>query len=531
MRATAPARHRLLSVPPRLPLAVAAAMAAAALTPSLIPKAVLVQGVVAGIAAVVGYAVVVLLRWLSAPLWRRLPDPVRRWGGWVALAVAAGGLLLSTWRANDWHRDLALSVGLTDPPQTGPVGVLLVAGLVLVVTVGVARILRVLTGWTARWLARVLPWLAAVALAVMVVTGGTGLVVWYLVEGRVLASVDDSFRLLNRESSPEQAAPVDPLRSGGPGSLMGWSTLGRQGRAFVSLPVDGSLVERPVRVYAGVDSAADLAARADLVVQELDRTGGFDRGVLCLVVPTGTGWVDPDAVTALEGLWAGDSAVASMQYSYLPSAMSLVADRSRVEDAARALLGAVLRRLDAAPAGSRPTLVLYGESLGSRGAEAALASVPGAREAVDAALLVGPVGSNPVWSELVSRRDPGSPLLAPVIDGGRSVRFWPGPEMPAHQRAGQPWPESAAGPRTLYLQHPSDPVVWWSPSLIWSEPAWVEERETATRAPPLDWRPVVTFWQVTGDLAFAAEVPAGHGHNYGAELSRAWAAVAPPGAG
>ena len=32
------------------------------------------------------------------------------------------------------------------------------------------------------------------------------------------------------------------------------------------------------------------------------------------------------------------------------------------------------------------------------------------------------------------------------------------------------------------------------------------------------WMPVVTFWQVAADLAVAGNVPAGHGHRYGANV-------------
>ena len=49
----------------------------------------------------------------------------------------------------------------------------------------------------------------------------------------------------------------------------------------------------------------------------------------------------------------------------------------------------------------------------------------------------------------------------------------------------------------------------------------MEERPALTSAPPLRWRPVVTFFQVTGDLMFATEVPGGHGHNYAGQLEQA----------
>ena len=42
------------------------------------------------------------------------------------------------------------------------------------------------------------------------------------------------------------------------------------------------------------------------------------------------------------------------------------------------------------------------------------------------------------------------------------------------------------------------------------------------------WIPFVTFWQVTADLPFATEVPAGHGHKYTTEYVDAWATVIQP---
>ncbi|MGC1214960.1 MAG: alpha/beta hydrolase [Micromonospora sp.] len=511
----------------RFQLAAAISSAAASLTPSLLPKTVLVQGIVAGLAATAGYAVGALLQWVLTPLWQRLRPTVRDRVSMALLVVAALWLAPAAWFGHMWQRELAASVGETDPPSTYAVVALLLAGVVVTAAVLAARGLRAAVRWVAGSVFRALPRWLALALSILAVTMLTTAVADQVVRNRVLASVDESFRLVNEETEAELPRPADALRSGGPGSAASWSTLGHAGREFVSLPPPPG-GRQPIRVYAGIDSATSLRARADLVVAELERTGALRRGVVCVVVPTGTGWVDPAAVKALEALWAGDSAVASMQYSYLPSVLSLAIDRLRVDAAAEALVGAVVRRWLALPPASRPRLVLYGESLGARGVEVALRTVPRATEVVTGVLLAGPPNSNPTWSRLVSHRDPGTPLLAPTVDGGRSVRFWPGPEMPPrYNPTGDPWLPPSSGPRTLYLQHPSDPIVWWSPSLLWSEPAWVDDRTTVSRAPPLRWRPLVTFWQVTGDLAFSNEVPPGHGHRYGPELAAAWAAVAP----
>ena len=85
----------------------------------------------------------------------------------------------------------------------------------------------------------------------------------------------------------------------------------------------------------------------------------------------------------------------------------------------------------------------------------------------------------------------------------------------------QPWD----GTRVLYLQHPSDPIVWWSPHLIWSQPDWISEAPGQDVLKTMFWMPIVTFWQVTADLPFATGVPDGHGHRYSAEYVDGFNAV------
>ena len=48
--------------------------------------------------------------------------------------------------------------------------------------------------------------------------------------------------------------------------------------------------------------------------------------------------------------------------------------------------------------------------------------------------------------------------------------------------------------------------------------------------PQTAWIPVVTFLQVSADMAVAVDVPDGHGHHYVADVANGWAAVlSPPG--
>jgi uncharacterized membrane protein len=140
-------------------------------------------------------------------------------------------------------------------------------------------------------------------------------------------------------------------------------------------------------------------------------------------------------------------------------------------------------------------------------------------------LWVGPPNASPLWKAITIRRDPGTPEVQPRYDNGRTVRFSQanGAEEIAAD-TGAPWD----GTRVLFLQHASDPIVWWSEDLMFSRPDWLKEPPGRDRSPLMRWYPIVTFWQVAADMTNASSVPGGHGHNYGEYVLDGWAAVAPP---
>jgi uncharacterized membrane protein len=212
-----------------------------------------------------------------------------------------------------------------------------------------------------------------------------------------------------------------------------------------------------------------------------------------------------------------------MQYSYLPSWLSFLVDKQRARQAGRDLFNEVYGAWSQLPIGQRPRLLVFGESLGSFGAESAFSGVDDIRNRVDGMLLVGPPNRNELWREIVADRDDGSPEVLPTYDQGEVVRFAAVPATDLRQP-----PTAWDRPRVVYLQHPSDPIVWWTPRLILSRPDWLAEPRGADVAPAMRWFPFVTFWQVTADMAFSTGVPAGHGHNYGAAAAAAWADIAPP---
>jgi len=238
---------------------------------------------------------------------------------------------------------------------------------------------------------------------------------------------------------------------------------------------------------------------------------------------TGSGWIDPAAPDTLEYLTGGDCATVTMQYSYLPSWLSYLVDQDRARDAGRELYDAVYARWSVLPPDARPRLYVYGESLGSYGAEAPFSGEFDLRNRTSGTLLTGPPAFNTLYGEFLRQRDPGSTEVNPVYRGGRTVRFESDPAT-VPPPVGAPW----TGPRVLYLAHPSDPVVHWSTNLVLTRPDWLEEPRGRDVVRAVRWIPFVTFWQVTADLPFALDVPQGHGHVYTREYVDGWNAVLQP---
>jgi uncharacterized membrane protein len=303
-----------------------------------------------------------------------------------------------------------------------------------------------------------------------------------------------------------------------------------QGRAFVAGSPTATQLEsfsgtppaEPIRLYAGLDSSPTVDGRAALAVRELDRTGAFSRAVLCVVNTTGTGWVDRRAADSLEYMYNGNTALVAIQYSYLPSWLSFLVDPDRARAAGRELFDQVYDHWSQAPAGHRPKLLVFGESLGALGAESAFSGVDDLRNRTDGALFVGAPDASTLRREFTARRDPGTRQVLPVYGGGATVRF--ADQISDLDVPASPWNL----PRVVYLQHASDPVVWWSPRLILNRPTWLKERRGRDVLPGIRWYPFVTFWQVAADLVHAFHAPPGHGHNYGTETVDAWTRIAPP---
>lgn len=500
-------------------------------TPSLLPRPWLLQGLAGALTATAGYAVGAFLGRLALLVG---VDPGRRFrrGGWMALGVVgvAAVVFITAWSVR-WQGDVRRAVGM-DPRLVWWQWVLvpLIALLVLGLLVWVARVVRLAARVAVRALDRFVPrWIATVVGVAVVTLLVVGLVQGVVLKG-LLAVAERSASLANGSTSPGIVRPTLPTLSGSPESFESWQSLGVKGRDFVGeartkaqlSAYSGRPAMDPVRVYVGLKSAPTLAERAQLAVSELERTGGFSRKVLVVMSTTGTGWVNERAAEPLEYMYAGDSALVAMQYSYLPSWVSFLTE-DEAADAGAALINAVHAKWATLPAATRPRLLVYGESLGSYATEKAFdGRVAEAVSRTDGGLLIGPTADNPMWQSVTAGRDRGSPVWRPVYHNGRTVRFAQRPVDFAHPPAA--WSE----PRIVYLQNGSDPVTWWSPDLLWRKPVWLDTPRAPDVSASMRWYPLVTFWQVACDLAGADNVPDGYGHRFGDLPTYAWAKIAPP---
>lgn len=505
---------------------------AVSLEPSLLPRIPVVQGVASGVSFMVGYG----LGASGHAVWNYLHVPnlqgrARSIVAWTLLGIIGLSLSLSVWRWVGWQNEIRRTFGMEELDPTAWPVVIGVGVLVAALVLAVSRALRAAFRWAENLLDRWLPRRLAVALAV----AGMLLLLWLLVSGLLVrgffAGANAVFSVRDGEDHAGVEQVTSELRSGGPESAVAWEELGRQGRSFVS---SGPTVEElenyggdgalePIRAYVGLKSADTLEERAQLLLDELVRMGAFDRQVLVLGTTTGTGFLEPNAVDSLEFLHHGDTAIAGLQYSYLPSWISLLADQAAVRQTSQVSFRIIHDYWQELPEDSRPELYLYGLSLGSFGVESVLSSIDIINEPIDGAFMSGPPFVNYLHNELERSRDEGSPAWMPVVSDGRTVRFT-GEENILDQ-PGATWGDT----RVVYYQHGSDPVVFFTPTAFYREPEYLQGTRAPDVSPRMNWFPIITGWQLLLDMPGAGAVPEGFGHMYTASGNlAAWAAVTDP---
>jgi uncharacterized membrane protein len=505
------------------------------LAPSLLPRGVVLQGLISGITAAIGYGFGSAASAIVRKIQAREPRPRTKHIGWSVLLLATIVLVpLVLFLGGLFQNDLRDLMGMGSLASWD-------WGLILVLTVVtgsivlfIARLVRGLGRVLMRVIDRFLPRRISVAVGVTL----TAAIVIGMIQGFLLHpaldALNSAYGVVNEGTTEGVSQPTQFERSGSPASLVPWDTLGVQGRDFTGIGTmigptraqltefNGSPAKEPIRVYVGLESAGSVEARVELALKELDRTDAWSRQAIGIFTTTGTGWVDERAASPVEYMYNGDSALIGLQYSYLPSWISFLVDVEKAADAGREMIQAVQERLATMPASSRPKLLLFGESLGSFGTEEAFADIDQMVANVDGALLVGPVFRNHIHNDVTDHRDGGSPSWRPVYENGAHVRAAVAPadveQLPAEWNP----------PRIMYLQNSSDPITYWNFELIWNRPEWLDKPRGPDVSDRMFWAPVVTFWGTLGDMVFSTGVPAGHGHDYGANPVDAWAHIIDP---
>lgn len=505
------------------------------LTPSLLPRGPLFQGVVSGAAGAFGYALGVFLVWLVRYMRSKDTSPEAPRVAWIGLVVVGViGQILMIIYFHIWQdevRDLngVARLGFWDHPLTAVLSI-----VVLFIFVEIGQLIGRLVRFLVRQLDRIAPPRVSAVVVVALLLALTIALLNGIVVRFAMSTINSTFAAANDETDPDFPAPTSPLRSGGPNSLVSWESLGHQGRVFVSAgptvedltKFNGKPAIEPIRAYAGLHSADGIKATAALAADELERKGGLDRAVIAVATTTGTGWINEAEAASLEYMYNGDTAIVSMQYSFLPSWLSFLVDKENARQAGQALFEAVDAKISERyrdkPLPQWPKLVVFGESLGSFGGEAPFLALNNLVARTDGALFSGPTFNNTIWTQLTRDRDPGSPEWLPIYDKGDNVRFAARADNLA--RPADPW----GHPRVVYLQHASDPIAWFNPDLLFAEPDWLKEPKGYDVSGRMQWIPVVTFLQVSADMAVAVDVPDGHGHVYVKDVANAWAAILQP---
>lgn len=512
------------------------------LFPTQMPRTWAAQAAMSAVCLAIGYALGVLFGLVGRAILRRIgaaPSPRHRtqvWHAFLALTALIAVVGVIAWPR--WQNDQRALVQLDPIPAVQAVPMVVATILVAVVLGLVGRVVGRGVVHLDRFNRRHLPGAIAQPATIVLVVLVAGFLLRDVAFQRFVESTNAAFGTLDTTTREGTERPTADTVSGSPASLVAWDSLGIQGRDFVAEATtrtdleafhhDGAELSDPIRIHVGIRTATSPQQRAELAVRELERTGAAERSVLVVTTATGTGWVDPDAAVALEQMHAGDTAIVTMQYSYLPSWISSIVDQGNATEAGAVLFDTVHEWWSDLPEDDRPRLIVFGQSLGSYGAEAAFAgptadtSLANLVARTDGALFTGPTNDNVIWRQLTAGRDHGTPVWAPVYDEGRSVRFVTRDPDPVE--LGGPWDQ----PRVLYVQHPSDPVTFWSFDSFWTRPEWMDHPRGHDVPDRGSWFPIVTGVQGVFDLMAGFGAPPGFGHDYRLDFVRGWGDVVPP---
>ncbi|CAB4921209.1 MAG: hypothetical protein F2836_01160 [Actinobacteria bacterium] len=321
-----------------------------------------------------------------------------------------------------------------------------------------------------------------------------------------------------------ESPPQSPFVSGSPSSHVPFDTLSREGRRFTNMALTRDEITEvmgvpaacdPIRLFVGLDTAPEVEDRVDLIMDELIRTRAFEREVLVFASPTGSGYINYVFAEALEYMTLGNCAIATMQYSMLPSSMSLTRTGLAIEQN-RALMHAITGYLRGMADKDRPKLVLFGESLGAltmqdiwrhRTVEAV------EHDFVHSSIYLGTPSATEfakAWRLDPNRIDPSGSMIE--VDSFDDILG-----LDSEQRAAA---------RHYLVSHFDDPIPKFGTNILLRRPWWLGPAdERPPRIPKSTaWRPGTTFVLTGVDLINAMDVVPGRfgrrGHDYREDIAR-----------
>jgi len=506
---------------------------AASLTPSLIPRGPEVQGILGGLVMALGY----LLGHSVALVWKAADMPCLsgRAARFVTLvcAIAISGFFLWVLGSSlAWQNELRAKMGMPPADTLRLLRIALAALATFAIAFALGRLVAVLSRLVRGWFYRVMPPRRANVLGLLAV----GLILLILTrEGildRVIAGLDESYEAAQALFDKAPPAPTEARRTGSAESLIDWAAIGRPGRDFITSGPDAEAIAAftgrpaldPIRVYVGRANGKTPRERAALALAELKRQGAFEREVLIIASPTGTGWMDPGSHDPVEYMHGGDIATVAAQYSYLQSPLALVLESDNGLEQATALQDAVHGYWKTLPKADRPRLYVHGLSLGAWSSMHATNLFRLLDDPIDGAFWAGPPFPSAFWRYVQRQRRPDSPWVLPTIGDGSLVRY--ASHTASASRASAAW----GSMRIVFLQYSSDPVVFYEPASLWRAPPWMRDPPADDMSEHFFFMPVVTQFQLAVDLALSFGSPPGHGHAYYArDYIGAWVEVTDPG--
>jgi uncharacterized membrane protein len=505
---------------------------AASLTPSLIPRGPALQGILGGVVLALGYLsgrILEGLWWLAdMPVLNGRPRQVVTLVATLAVLVL---LAISLGYSHVWQNDLRARMGMELTSGGSLATMLAIAAILFLVLYGVGVLIAAISRLVRGRLNRVMPRRRADVLGFLLVGIALFVVTRDGLLDAVIGALDSSFEAAQGLFATAPPAPTDPRIPGSPASLIDWQAMGQPGRDFVTTGPDAESIAAftgrpaldPVRVYVGRANADTPQERADLALEELKRLGAFDRKVLLVVSPTGTGWMDPGSHDPVEYMHDGDIATVAVQYSYMQSPFALLFETRTGLDQATATIATIHAYWRTLPEEERPSLYIHGLSLGAWSSMYATTLFQLVNDPIDGAFWAGPPFPSDFWNRVQRARRDGSPWVKPKIGDGSLIRY------AARADDGSDGAAEWGPMRIVFLQYPSDPIVFFEPLSTFRRPVWMQDSPGDAVSPYLRFMPIVTQFQLALDMALSTTVPAGYGHSYYArDYIGPWAQVTAP---